>query len=93
MFFYSSFQSEEEKICLARALVELKLEYSQLKESSEDSNYDLTKKLLEANGRISELEKRSESLRVDGTNIKDMNSRVSEFIKLSRCHCRSSYVW
>ena len=52
-------ESEEEKLTIAKALVELKLEHSALREKSEKEHFELTSQLLTAKKQIVELDSKA----------------------------------
>lgn len=74
-------KSEEEKMSMARILIELKLEHSQLLESTEKEKYDLSREILECKAKIAELESSLESLTNTADSLKTSNSQLESELR------------
>lgn len=77
-------QLEEDKLSLARSLVELKLEHSQLQEKAERERFDLTSNLLTAKSDNFELDSQLLLAKTENISLKENNAEMEKIIKTNQ---------
>jgi chromosome segregation ATPase len=77
-------QLEEDKLSLARTLVELKLEHSQLQEQAEKDRFDLTSNLLTAKSDNFELDSQVLLAKTENISLKEDNTEMEKIIKTNQ---------
>lgn len=77
-------RNEEDKLSIARALVELKLEHSQLEETLEKERFDLTSALLSAKNQNFDLDAQILLARTEGNAFKDSSIKFEQLLKIQK---------